>query len=198
MNLAFFRGDNDGGKKSQITGVFRRPFFESGWGIHHVRWHHNKAASAPLNRCSFVLLYSNKCKSNKKKKQAAWFHVFHLKTHRRNIGLGTKQELVVCGCVLLKGYNNDRLQPGAPESCIKANVCLFKWLVNDKVGENKPKSIKSLLTNRPLLLHIITQAVRTHRWEESHDCEGWELHLFNQMGNISGVFIAFEVQGIQF
>ncbi len=63
----------------------------------------------------------------------------------KNIGLSIKQELLICGCILLKGYNNDPLQLGALESCIKANVCLFKWLVNDKVEKTELKSTKRLL-----------------------------------------------------
>lgn len=59
-----------------------------------------------------------------------------------DIGWSVKQELPLPSCIPRKGYNNDSVQPRAQESCIKANVCLYKWLVRDKV-EKKKSSLRS-------------------------------------------------------
>ena len=48
-------------KNSEITGVFKG-FLRSGWGIHHVRWHHQKSCvSSPWITAALYCLYFNKC-----------------------------------------------------------------------------------------------------------------------------------------
>lgn len=86
-----------------------------------------------------------------------------------------------------------QLYLGALESCIKANVCLFKWLVNDKVEKTKLKSTKSLLcVDKPgavVTYHYFRlQRYKTVWWKESEDCEGRQWQLINQREMLVGFY----------